>query len=161
MKQTGVLTFFCGKMGAGKSTKAKALSIEKNAVLLSEDAWLDAHYPGQINSFEDFLHFSTRIKPFVKTHVQQILHTGTNIVMDFPANTKKQREWFKQLCTEAQCEHELIFLDVSNENCLARIAKRAKEQPKRAKFDTKEVFNNVTQYFEAPLPSEDFKVVKA
>jgi len=124
MNQKGTLIFFCGKMGAGKTTKSKTVSLEKNAVLLSEDDWLEAHYPKQINSFYDFIKFSTLIKPFVKSHVQQILNTGTNVVMDFPANTKKQRAWFKQLCDEIKCNHELIFLDLSDEQCLVQIAKR-------------------------------------
>ncbi|PNV82817.1 MAG: 1-deoxy-D-xylulose-5-phosphate synthase [Sulfurimonas sp.] len=159
MNQKGTLTFFCGKMGAGKTTKSKTVSLEKNAVLLSEDDWLEAHYPNQINSFDDFIKFSTLIKPFVKSHVQQILNTGTNVVMDFPANTKKQRKWFKQLCDEIKCNHELIFLDLSDEQCLVQIAKRREEQQHRAQFDNEDVFKHVTQYFEAPSTSEDFNIL--
>lgn len=159
MNQKGTLTFFCGKMGAGKTTKSKTVSLEKNAVLLCEDDWLEAHYPNQINSFDDFIKFSTLIKPFVKSHVQQILNTGTNVVMDFPANTKKQREWFKQLCNEVECDHELIFLDLSDKQCLSQIAKRKEEQPHRAQFDNEEVFNHVTQYFEAPSVNEGFNII--
>ena len=33
----GTLTFFCGKMGSGKSTKAREIAQKNNAVLLSED----------------------------------------------------------------------------------------------------------------------------
>ena len=44
MPTTGTLIFF-GKMGAGKSTKSKEVSITKNAVLLSEDEWLSILYP--------------------------------------------------------------------------------------------------------------------
>ena len=142
MNQKGTLTFFCGKMGAGKTTKSKTVSLEKNAVLLSEDDWLEAHYPNQIKSFEDFIKFSTLIKPFVKSHVQQILNTGTNVVMDFHIKKKKQREWFKQLFNEVECNHELIFLDLSDKQCLSQIAKRRKEQPHRAQFDNEEVFNH-------------------
>lgn len=160
MKQKGTLTFFCGKMGAGKTTKSKTISIEKNAVLLSEDDWLEAHYPDQINSFDDFIHFSAIVKPFVKLHVQQILNTGTNVVMDFPANTTKQREWFRQLCDETACDHELIFIDLSDEQCLAHIAIRNEEHPERAHFDNEDMYNLVTKYFEAPSESENFNVTK-
>ncbi|MER2496888.1 AAA family ATPase [Vibrio neptunius] len=45
MKNQGKLFFFCGKMGAGKSTKSKCVAAENNAVLVSEDDWLSAHYP--------------------------------------------------------------------------------------------------------------------
>jgi predicted kinase len=160
MQKKGTLTFFCGKMGAGKSTKSKIIALKKNAVLVSEDIWLEAHYPNQINSFEEYVKFSLRIKPFVKLHVQQILKSGTNVVMDFPANTCKQREWFKQLCSQIKCEHELIFLDVSDEQCLSHIAKRRKEQPQRAKFDTETVFNHVTKFFEYPSENERLNIIQ-
>lgn len=159
MKNKGTLTFFCGKMGAGKSTKSKILAVEKDAVLLSEDEWLSAHYPEQIHSFDDYIKHSMRIKPFIKAHVQQIINTGTNVVMDFPANTIKQREWFKQLCEESGCNHELVFINTSNEQCLKQLAKRRIEQPERAQFDNEEMFNHVTKYFETPLENENFNII--
>lgn len=147
-------------MGAGKSTRSKTLSAERNAVLLSEDDWLSSHYPGQINSFDDFIKYSARIKPFVKAHVQQILSTGTNVVMDFPANTVRQRAWFKQLCDEAACEHELVFLDLSDAQCLSQIAKRRTEQPERAKFDNEAMFEHVTKFFESPSQNERLNITR-
>ena len=159
MKNIGTLTFFCGKMGSGKSTKSKSIAIEKNAVLLSEDEWLASHYPDQIKSFDDYLQYSALIKPFVKLHVQNILQTGTDVVMDFPANTVNQRKWFKELCSEIGCDYQLIYIDLSNEQCLSQIEKRRTEQPERAQFDTEAVFNQVTQYFESPAESEDLNIV--
>jgi len=159
MKQKGTLTFICGKMGAGKSSKSKALSAAKNAVVLSEDNWLSSLYPGQINSFDDYLKFSKVIKPLVKSHVQNILNTGTNVIMDFPANTVKQRGWFKQLCDEVGCEHELIFINLSDEQCLSQISRRRTEQPERAKFDNEVVFNHVTKFFEPPSNDEGLNIV--
>lgn len=159
MKQKGTLTFFCGKMGAGKTTKSKTLSVEKNAVLISEDDWLSAHYPDQIHTFDDYLAFSSLIKPFIKNHVKNILETGTNVVLDFPANTANQRTWFKQLCIETECEHELIFIDISNEQCLLHIAKRRGEQPERAGFDNEAMFNHVTRFFERPLDREGLNII--
>ncbi|MFG1489531.1 AAA family ATPase, partial [Oceanospirillum sp. HFRX-1_2] len=66
----GQLYFFCGKMGAGKSTYSKQLADEKQAVLLSEDEWLATHYPDQIQSFDDYLKHAARIRPFVRQLVQ-------------------------------------------------------------------------------------------
>ena len=87
----GTLIFFCGKMGAGKTTLSKEITQKQNAILLSEDVWLSSHYPGRINSFEDYLKYSSLIKPFVKGLVTQLLKSGVSVVMDFPANTIKQR----------------------------------------------------------------------
>lgn len=160
MENQGKLFFFCGKMGAGKSTKAKSLAVENSAVLLSEDEWLAAHYPTQIQSFDDYIKYSNLIKPFVKNHVQNLLGLGVDVVMDFPANTVKQRSWFLSLCLEVSCDHELWYLDVSNEQCLSQIAKRRVEQPERAVFDTEAVFHHVTQYFEPPMTDESLNLVR-
>lgn len=149
---------FSGKMGAGKSTKSKQVSQERNAVLISEDKWLSKLYPNQITSFDDYLHYSSLLKPLVKSHVLDILRTGTSVVMDFPANTVNQRKWFKELITEANAANELIYLNVSNDVCLRQIEKRRLEQPERATFDTESMFIEVTKYFQEPKHSEGFNL---
>ncbi|KAB2331357.1 AAA family ATPase [Bacillus mesophilum] len=160
MKQVGTLFFFCGKMGAGKSTKSKQLATEKQAVLLSEDEWLSSLYPNQIAAFDDYLKFSEQIKPLVKKHVQNILNVGTNVVMDFPANTQKHRKWFLDLAIEVNASHQLVFLNLNNEQCLRQIAQRRSEQPDRAAFDTEAVFIHVTKFFEAPEASEGLNILE-
>ena len=160
MKQLGTLYFFCGKMGAGKSTKSKQLAVDKHAVLLSEDEWLSSLYPNEIASFEDYLKFSAQIKPLVKKHVQNILSVGTDVVMDFPANTQKLRKWFLEMASEVNAKHQLIFLNLNNEQCLHQIAQRRNEQPERAAFDTEAVFIQVTRFFEPPEASEGLNILE-
>jgi len=156
--QIGTLIFFCGKMGAGKSTKSKQIFQERNAVLISEDKWLSILYPNQIRSFDDYIHYSSILRPLIKTHVINILNTGTDVVMDYPANTIKQRQWFKEIILEANAEHKLIYLDVSNEICLKQISQRKVENPERAMFDTEEVFTKVTKHFQEPEINEGFNI---
>ena len=149
---------FAGKMGAGKSTKAKQVAQERNAVLLSEDEWLSKLYPDQIVSFDDYIHYASLLRPLVRSHVVDILKTGTSVVMDFSANTVKQRKWFKELIAEANAPNELFYLDVSNEVCLRQIEKRRLEQPERAIYDTESMFIEVTKYFQEPEQSEGFNL---
>ncbi|MCG9756447.1 ATP-binding protein [Shewanella insulae] len=160
MTHKGKLFFFCGKMGAGKSTKARILADEHRALLLSEDEWLAAHFPNQIESFDDYIHYSSLIKPFIRDHVAHLISIGTNVVMDFPANTRKQRQWFLTLCNELACEHRLIYLDLSDQQCLAQIDKRRQEQPERARFDNEAMFHHVTQYFEPPGDEEGLNILQ-
>ncbi|QYJ89399.1 AAA family ATPase [Shewanella halotolerans] len=159
MAHKGKLFLFCGKMGAGKSTKARIIADENGALLLSEDEWLAAHFPNQIESFDDYIHYASLIKPFIKNHVARLINLGTNVVMDFPANTRKQRQWFVSLCNELACEHQLIYLDLSDQQCLAQIDKRRQEQPERARFDNEAVFRQVTQYFEQPTDDEGLDIL--
>ena len=133
---------------------------EKNAVLVTEDEWLSQTYPDQIKTFDDYIKFSRQIRPLVRNLVKNILRTGTNVVMDFPANTVSQRSWFLKLCAESGSGHEMIYLEASNEVCLEHLSTRRQEEPERSDFDTEEVFLHVTQYFEAPGDKENLNVRK-
>ncbi|WP_214269203.1 AAA family ATPase [Staphylococcus pseudoxylosus] len=160
MAYFATLYFFTGKMGAGKSTTAKKIAKDKKAVLLSEDEMLEQFYPNQIKTFDDYLTYSNRIKPFVKNHVQNLLSVGTNVVMDFPGNTQKQRKWLSNIPSEIHVSHKLIYLNISDETCLQRLKQRNIENPERAHFDTQETFNYVNQFFEVPKESEGLNILE-
>ena len=153
-----MLVLICGKMGAGKSTKAKEVSKESNTILLSEDEWLGKLYPGQISGLEDYIKYSRLIKPVVKSLVQDLLLSGVRVVMDFPANTVSQRVWLKSIASEISAEHKLLYLSASDSLCLDRIAKRRIEQPERQATDTEEMFRQVTKYFVEPCENEQLNV---
>lgn len=153
-----MLILLCGKMGAGKSTKAVEIARERSAVLISEDTWLETLYPNQIRSFDDYRLYSNLIKPLVKSLAQDILTSGSDVVMDFPANTVAQREWLKSISSEIEASHELIYLKVSNATCLEQIAKRRQEIPSRQATDTEEMFQTVTQFFMEPTEDEGFNL---
>ncbi|WP_339074618.1 ATP-binding protein [Teredinibacter turnerae] len=155
----GTLTFFCGKMGAGKSTKAREIAQKSNAALLSEDEWLASLYPNKISSLNDYIEYSNLLKPQIKMLVQSILSTGTNVVMDFPANTLSQRDWFRSVFSAIEAPHNLIYIDLSNAECLKQIEKRRKEQPERSATDTPDMFEQVTKYFMAPTTEEGFNTI--
>lgn len=132
------------------------VSHDRNAVRLSEDEWLASAYPGCIKTLEDYMQYSGRLKPQMKRLVQSILAAGTDVVMDFPANTVSQREWFRSIFSEIQASHELIYIDQPNDICLVQIEKRRIEQPERATTDTQEMFELVSKYFVAPTSDEGF-----
>lgn len=126
--------------------------------MLSEDDWLSQLYPNEITTFDDYLKYSKLIKPLLKEHIQRILKVGSNVVLDFPGNTKAQRSWLLSIATEIKANHELIFLNIDDEKCLERINKRRIEEPSRQNFDTKETFEYVSSFFEEPLLSEGLNI---
>lgn len=152
------LYFFCGKMGAGKSTRSRLVASENNAVLISEDEWLSQLFPDQIDTFEHYLHYSARLKPLVFDHVVNILQTGTDVVLDFAANTVKQRQWFSELADAAGAAGKLLYLKRSDAVCLEQIAKRRIEQPQRARFDNEAVFAEVSRFFQEPSDAEGITI---
>ncbi|MCG7338735.1 ATP-binding protein [Staphylococcus sp. ACRSN] len=160
MNTFGTLYFLTGKMGAGKSTKSKELEQQHNAVLISEDQWLESLFPSQINHIDDYLKYSQLLKPILKVHIQRILEIGSNVVLDFPGNTKQQRSWLVSIASEINANHKLIFLNISDEQCLKHINQRKLEEPDRAQFDTKETFDYLSSFFEVPEISEGLNIVE-
>lgn len=96
----------------------------------------------------------------MKRLVQSILVAGTDVVLDFPANTTSQRVWFKDIFTEVDAPHSLVFIDVPNEVCLNQIENRRVAQPERAATDTLAMFEQVTKYFVEPQPLEGFNITR-
>ncbi|WP_231878795.1 ATP-binding protein [Oleiphilus sp. HI0125] len=114
----GTSIFFCRKMGAGNSTKAREIAHKSNAVLLSEDEWLASLCPNKISSLNDYIEYSNLLKSQLKKLVQTILSTGINVVMNFPANTLSQRARFRSIFAVIDAPHNLIYVDLSNAECL-------------------------------------------
>lgn len=153
------LIFLCGKMTAGKSSLAKELSREFNAVMFVEDKLLTTLYPGQMDDIADYIKLSCRVKEAIEDLVCSVLSQGVAVVLDFPGNTINQRQWFRRLIDRSQSAHELHFIEASNELCKRQLKDRSRNLPEGAPFSTDRDFETVTAYFQAPLDSEGFKLV--
>jgi predicted kinase len=152
------LHFFCGKAGAGKSTRASALAQDGTAILLSEDIWLSRLYGDQIKVFDDYIRFSQKLNTVITPLVTNLLSAGMSVVMDYQANTRRRRSWFRSMFESANAEHVLHYLPTPDTLCLERIAKRNAEMPEGSSQLTVADYWHVTSYFEPPEESEGFNV---
>lgn len=153
------LYFLCGKMAAGKSTFAKGLARAKNAVLLVQDDFLGALYPGEIQTIQDFAQCAARLREALSVHIHDLLSHGVPVVLDFPGNTRAQRQWFRALFEAANVEHELHFIDAPDDLCKRQLRQRSQMLPAGAAWTTEAEFDAITAYFEAPGEDENFNVV--
>jgi predicted kinase len=153
------LFFFCGKMAAGKSTLAKRLAERENAVLLIQDELLDTLFPGLIVNVASYLEYSGRINRMVAPHVESLLAKGVSVVLDFPANTRNQRAWFRGMIDRAGVDHELHFVDTPDAVCKAQLKARSAHLPPGTKWTTEEDFELISSHFLPPAPDERFNVV--
>lgn len=146
-------------MAAGKSTLARELAERENAVLLEQDAWLGKLYPGEITDLAAYVRCSGRLGDALEGHVVGLLGKGLSVVLDFPANTKRQREWFRRMIERAGCEHELHFVDVPDAVCLEQLKERSRDLPPGTPWTTEAEYWMVSGYFQAP-EEEGFCVVR-
>lgn len=158
MPSTPTLHFLCGKAGAGKSTIAKNLAASQAATLICEDIWLTRLFGAQMQTFEDYRTFAQRLKQVVGPLAVDLLTSGRSVVLDFPANTKASRNWFRSVFEQAGVAHVLHFVQTPDQICLERIAKRNIEQPEGSHHLTEEDFAHISSFFEAPEDQEGLNV---
>ena len=154
------LIFFCGKMAAGKSTLARELAQREHAVLLVQDELLENLYPGEITDIPAFVKCSSRLKKALAPHICALLSKGISVVLDFPANTKAQRAWFRELFEHANVEHELHFIDASDAVAKSQLQKRSKDLPPGTPWTTEAEFEAITLHFQPPSADEGFNIVR-
>jgi predicted kinase len=160
MSISAKLIFFCGKMAAGKSTLARDLAVRENAVLLVQDDFLDALFPGEITNTAGFVKCSSRLKHALTPHVCALLSKGISVVLDFPGNTKTQRAWFRELIERANVEHELHFVDASDALCKSQLRNRSEGLPAGTPWTRDVDFEAISAYFQPPTQDERFNVVR-
>lgn len=159
MGSAAKLFFFCGKMASGKSTLSRELAERENAVLLVQDDFLAALYPGEILSVADFARCSAQLRRALAPQISAILSKGVSVVLDFPGNTQSQRAWFRELFESAKVQHELHFIDASDALCKSQLANRSKHLPPGTPWTTEAEFETITAYFQPPSSSEGFNIV--
>ncbi len=158
MPLTPTLHFFCGKAGAGKTTVASRLAQDHDAVLISEDICMVRLFGDQLKTFDDYIRLSKRLKEVVGPIAIDMLVAGNSVVLDFQANTKAGRSWFRSVFEQAGAAHVLHFVHTPDETCLAQIARRNIERPEGSHQLTEEDFVHISSYFQAPEESEGFNI---
>jgi predicted kinase len=160
MSTSTKLIFFCGKMAAGKSTLARDLAACENAVLFVQHDLLDVLFPGEIKDIPAFVTYSSRLKNALTPYVCSLLSKGISVILDFPANTKSQRAWFRELIERANVTHQLHFVDASDDLCKGQLRNRSKRLPPGSAWTTDAEFEGINAYFQPPSDDEHFNVIR-
>lgn len=157
-EHAAVLHLVCGKIAAGKSTLCDRLVAAENAILICEDVWLSSLYPDEIQSLPDYVTRARRLKSVLTNHIMDLLHNGVSVVLDFPFNTPETRAWGLALANAAGSDHQLHYLDVSDEICKARL--RARNASGEHPYQTTDAqFDEITRYFVVPTAAEGLVIV--
>jgi len=157
MSSNATLHLLCGKAGAGKTTLATKLAAAQSAILIAEDIWLIRHY-GPMKSFDDYTTCSQRARTVVGPLLTDLLRLGQSVVLDYPANTRGSRVWFRSLAESAGARHLLHHLATPDEVCLERIERRNIERPEGSYHLTRDDFEHVSSLFEAPGDDEGLTI---
>jgi predicted kinase len=149
----------CGYAASGKSTLARQLAREQDAILLSEDRWLSALFADELHTLADYVRCTARLRNALGPHVVALLQNGQAVVMDFAANTVEARAWLIGLAQQAEVSAMLHFLDVSQEASWQRLVKRNQEGSHEFQL-SKQQFDKLAAHFEPPSEAEGILVTR-
>ncbi|MCK2175086.1 AAA family ATPase [Enterobacter asburiae] len=154
-----ILHLLCGKIASGKSTLSAKLGSSPGTVIVSEDRWLAALFTNEMQSISDYVQYSLRLRNAMKPHLVSLLKAGLSVVLDFPANTQKNREWMMSIIKESGASNQLHYLKVSDEVCKSRL--RARNTEGMHEFSASDQqFDIITRYFEEPTTDEGFDITE-
>lgn len=121
---TGKVILICGKICCGKSTYAKKLMEQYNAVLLSCDEIAFAVFDGNMGNRHDEL--TARIKNYLYEKSVEITGTGINVILDWGFWKKSWRDYAKDFYERHNIPAELHCISLSDEVWKGYIAERNK-----------------------------------
>lgn len=159
MTVPATLHLLCGKIASGKSTLAAELGAAPGCVVISEDAWLAALYQDEMQSVADYVRLSATLRKAMMPHLVALLNAGVSVVLDFPANTRANRDWMRSVIHTTSADHRLHYLDVPDALCKSRLHTR-NQGGEHAFAATDEQFALITRYFEPPQKEEGFNLVR-
>jgi len=156
---SATLHLLCGKIASGKSTLAAQLGAAPGCVVISEDQWLAALYKDEMQSVADYVRVAAKLRKAMTPHLVALLNAGVSVVLDFPANTRGNRDWMRSVIEASSADHRMHYLDVPDALCKARLHAR-NQSGEHAFAATDEQFTLITRYFEPPQEEEGFNLVR-
>ena len=156
----GTLHLLCGKIAAGKSTLCARLAVAPGTVAIGQDRWLKTLFGDELEEVADYVRIAPRLNTALGPHVTELLKAGLDVVLDFPANTRATRAFWRDAGESAGARVLLHFIDLPDDVCRDRLRRRNAEGGHEfAASDAQ--FDRITAYFQPPEEDEGLTVVRA
>ncbi len=146
----------CGLPGSGKTTLAKKLESERNAILLNADGWII----GIVKSKSDIQEIDRLRDPMEQllwNLAQKIALNGTNVILDNGFWTKSERNTYLETARKLNLKIELYYLKANKDIILKRLENRNSNVPEN---DFQMDMNKMERWIEIFEPPTDAEIKK-
>lgn len=139
----------CGKICSGKSTFARKLAAEKNAVILSCDELTKLFPPTE--NHEAVLE---KVERYLLRKTEELIGCGTNVVLDWGFWTKQKRTEMTDFLEKLGISYEWHYIRVSDSQLQENIKKRNASPGESDYFVDEGLLNKCLSIFEEPDEEE-------
>jgi hypothetical protein len=112
-----------GFAGAGKTTFAKRMALEKKAVRLTPDDWMEQLFPEAL-SLDEFSRYFGRVCNLVWEVASQLLMNGHDVILDIGFWSRDSRDHARKRLSELGASCEVVFVDCDEDLICERLLKR-------------------------------------
>ena len=127
MQSIPVLFLMVGLPGSGKTTRAKEIETEYNALKLTPDDWIIEKYDNNLSP-EEHDKVRAEIEKQMWEMAQEKLKAGRNAILDFGFWSKSERDEKRQTAKKLGAKTKIIFLDASVDELWKRASVRPESQ---------------------------------
>ena len=138
---------------SGKTTRAKQLEKQYNALRLTPDAWhLKLFGQDAVSKYHDKNHFV--IESIMWDHAARVLKLGVDVILDFGFWAKEERDNFRQRAKKLGVNFKIHFMDVPVKELYKRLEKRNKKASDSTFIIPKEEMDKYINIFQSPTREE-------
>jgi predicted kinase len=147
------LFLICGLPGAGKTTLAKQLEKEHNALRLCPDEWI-TQILADPNDIPELDRLRSPVESLQWDVAKRTLVLGVNAILENGFWSREERNYFRNEAEGLGANVELHYLDADIDELWRRISKRNSELPPETFLVSKENLEEWAKSFETPLEDE-------
>ena len=144
----------CGRLCCGKTTYARKLQEQRNAVILSIDEVMLTLFPEGAGEAHDRL--AQKTEKYLLSLSLQILQAGTDVILDWGLWTRAQRGRLRDFYNSRGIVNKIHYLRTGEEEWQRRIRKRnaVRQEEPSAYFVDEGLLQKTNALFEEPSAEE-------
>lgn len=156
MNKKSTVYLICGFIGSGKTTFAKKLEKEIDAIRFTKDEWLIRLFGNDPKSIEDFEKHDDKICNLSSEVAFQCIKAGADVIIDDGFWGRNQRKEMIERIKDASATPILYYLDVPMKEMKRRTLERSKNRKKDSFVIDEKMFDKYANSFEPPGKDEDY-----
>jgi predicted kinase len=150
-----------GQIGAGKTTVARKLEEERQAVRFTSDEWVTTLYGAEEGSVPDFEKALGRVESVIEPLWMRCLRVGVDVVLDLGFWSRAKRDHVRQAVVSSGGTVELLSVVTDVDVAWHRVEQRNGELDGSSVEISRETFDALLSLIEALGPDEAHIDVKS
>jgi predicted kinase len=157
----GKVILICGKIGSGKTTYAKRIEKQLNAVIITQDELMYGLFGTELykNDHEKYDKYCSFVEEYVKRKAGEIAKAGAVVICENGYWSYSERDGLRKFYADMGVSCELHYIDTTEEQRAKNIKKRNDAVLRKKCNETFMQEEDIHHYFEIPDNDEiDFRV---